>query len=127
MPAASRPGQQTKEAGQGTQAGLADRRAAPGGPPGPGRRGPVDDEPAAVSSARRDPASVLDAVREHMRRSRDYLRMMREDVLGLRAMGGDPISEEYLKAALYARAEALQDLPGTPLDRKSTRLNSSHL
>jgi hypothetical protein len=115
MPAASRPGQQTKEAGQGTQAGLADRRAGPGGHPGPGRSGPVDDEPAAVSSARRDPASVLDAEREHMRRSRDYLRMMREDVLGLRAMGGDPISEEYLKAALYARAEALQDLPGTPL------------
>src|ERR1039457_4270625 len=113
MPAASRPGQQTKEAGQGTQAGLADRRAGPGGHPGPGRSGPVDDEPAAVSSARRDPASVLDAEREHTRRSRDYLRMMRED--GLRAMGGDPISEEYLKAALYARAEALQDLPGTPL------------
>src|ERR1017187_836266 len=115
MPAASRPGQQTKEAGQGTQAGLAERRAGPGGHPGPGRSGPVDDEPAAVSSARRDPASVLDAAREHMRRSRDYLRMMREDVLGLRAMGGDPISEKYLKAALYARAEALQDLRGTPL------------
>src|ERR1035441_4553923 len=110
MPAASRPGQQTKEAGQGTQAGLAERRAGPGGHPGPVRSGPV-----AVAPARRDPASVLDAVREHMRRSRDYLRMMREDVLGLRAMGGDPISEEYLKAALYARAEALQDLPGTPL------------
>jgi len=40
---------------------------------------------------------------------------MREDVLGLRAMGGDPISEEYLKAALYHRAEALKDIPDAPL------------
>ena len=41
--------------------------------------------------------------------------MMREDVLSLRAMGGDPVSEEYLKADLYHRAEALQDIPDTPL------------
>ena len=40
---------------------------------------------------------------------------MREDVLGLRAMGGDPISEEYLKAELYHRAEALKDIPDAPL------------
>ena len=40
---------------------------------------------------------------------------MREDVLGLSAMGGDPVSEEYLKAALYHRAESLKDLPDTPL------------
>ncbi len=40
---------------------------------------------------------------------------MREDVLSLRAMGGDPVSEEYLKADLYHRAEALQDIPDTPL------------
>ena len=40
---------------------------------------------------------------------------MREDVLSLRALGGDPVSEEYLKADLYRRAEALSDLPGTPL------------
>jgi DNA helicase IV len=50
-----------------------------------------------------------------MLRSRRYLRLMREDVLSLRALGGDPVSEEYLKAALYLRAEALQDLPDTPL------------
>jgi DNA helicase IV len=30
-------------------------------------------------------------------------------------MGGDPVSEEYLKADLYRRAEALRDLPDTPL------------
>ena len=40
---------------------------------------------------------------------------MREDVLGLSAMGGDPVSEEYLKAELYRRAEALKDIPDTPL------------
>jgi len=40
---------------------------------------------------------------------------MREDVLSLRALGGDPVSEEYLKADLYRRAEALRDLPDTPL------------
>jgi hypothetical protein len=40
---------------------------------------------------------------------------MREDVLSLRAMGGDPVSEEYLKAALYHRAEALKDIPDAPL------------
>ena len=40
---------------------------------------------------------------------------MRTDVLSLRAMGGDPVSEEYLKADLYRRAEALKDLPDTPL------------
>jgi DNA helicase IV len=58
---------------------------------------------------------VLVAEREQLLRSREYLRLMREDVLGLRAMGGDPISEEYLKATLYHRAEALKDLPDTPL------------
>ena len=40
---------------------------------------------------------------------------MREDVLSLHAMGGDPVSEEYLKAELYRRAEALEDIPDTPL------------
>ena len=58
---------------------------------------------------------MLAAERDHLRRSREFLRLMREDVLGLRAMGGDPVSEEYLKADLYHRAEALRDLPDVPL------------
>jgi UvrD-like helicase family protein len=58
---------------------------------------------------------VLTSERDQLLRSREYLRLMREDVLGLRAMGGDPVSEEYLKAALYHRAEALKDIPDTPL------------
>ncbi len=90
MPAASRPGQRAAEAGQGAPA-----RAA-----------------GAVGT---DPSGVVAAEQEHMRRSRRYLRLMREDVLSLRALGGDPVSEEYLKAALRMRVEALQDLPDTPL------------
>src|SRR5260370_7723152 len=37
------------------------------------------------------------------------------DVLSLEAMAGDRVSQEYLKAELYHRAEALKDLPDTPL------------
>ena len=58
---------------------------------------------------------VLTAERDHLRRSREFLRLMRENVLSLRAMGGDPVSEEYLKADLFRRAQALIDLPDTPL------------
>ena len=68
-----------------------------------------DPDPAA------DPDSVLAAERAHLTAARDFLRLMREDVLSLRALGGDPVSEEYLKAALYHRAAALTDLPDTPL------------
>jgi DNA helicase IV len=61
------------------------------------------------------PDPVLDAERDHLRRSRAFLRLMRENVLGLRAMAGDRVSEEYLKADLHRRAEALRDLPDVPL------------
>jgi len=55
---------------------------------------------------------VLAAEREHLVQAREFLRQMREDVLSLRALGGDPVSEEYLKADLYRRA-ALTVLPAT--------------
>jgi hypothetical protein len=58
---------------------------------------------------------VLAAERAHLRAAREFLRLMRENVLSLRALGGDPVSEEYLKADLHRRAEALHDLPDTPL------------
>jgi DNA helicase IV len=61
------------------------------------------------------PDDILTAERAHLSSSNDFLRIMREDVLSLRALGGDPVSEEYLKADLYRRAESLKDLPGTPL------------
>ncbi len=73
--------------------------------PGPGA--------ARQDGARADP--VLVAEREYLSQSRRFLRLMREDVLALRALGGDPVSEQYLKADLYRRAEALSDLPDTPL------------
>jgi hypothetical protein len=58
---------------------------------------------------------VLTAERDQLGRSREFLRLMREDVMSLKAMGGDPVSEEYLKADLYHRAEALKDIPDAPL------------
>jgi DNA helicase IV len=58
---------------------------------------------------------VLVAERDHLRSSREFLRLMRENVLSLRALGADRVSEEYLKADLHRRAEALIDLPDTPL------------
>src|SRR5215471_8659 len=61
------------------------------------------------------PDPVLTAERDYLRQSREYLRLMRENVLSLRAMGGDPVSEEYLKADLYRRAEVLRDIPDAPL------------
>src|SRR5215472_13042576 len=72
-----------------------------------------------AAPARRPPAApadpVLAAEQDHLRRSREFLRLMRENVLGLRAMAGDRESEEYLKADLHRRAEALRDLPDVPL------------
>jgi DNA helicase IV len=73
---------------------------------------PPYPRPPAASAAEPD---VLTAERGRLREAREYLGLMRSDVLSLRAMGGDPVSEEYLKADLYWRAEALRDLPDTPL------------
>jgi DNA helicase IV len=79
----------------------------------PGSAEPESAVPGAAEPASAD--TVLAAEREHLRTSREFLGLMRADVLSLRAMGGDPVSEEYLKADLYRRAEALRDLPDTPL------------
>ena len=58
---------------------------------------------------------VLAAERDHLASSREFLRLMREDVLSLPALAGDQVSQEYLKADLYRRAQSLRDLPDTPL------------
>jgi DNA helicase IV len=58
---------------------------------------------------------VLTAERDQLRRSREYLALMREHVLSLTPMAGDRVSQEYLKADLYHRAESLKDIPDTPL------------
>jgi len=58
---------------------------------------------------------VLAAEQEHLSSSREYLRLMREDVLALPALAGDRVSQEYLRADLYRRAESLRDMPDAPL------------
>jgi DNA helicase IV len=62
-------------------------------------------------------SSVIAAERDHLERSREFLHLMRENVLTLaqNPMAGDRVSLEYLKADLYRRAEALKDLPDAPL------------
>jgi DNA helicase IV len=76
------------------------------GPARTGHPGPATDD---------DDDPVLVTERDHLRSSREFLRLMRENVLSLRALAGDRVSEQYLKADLYRRAEALVDLPDTPL------------
>jgi DNA helicase IV len=87
--------------------------AEPAGPPGSAEPGQGCDQGGGSEPGGDDP--VLAAERAHLRSSREDLRLMRDDVLSLRALGGDPVSEEYLKAHLHRRAEALADLPDTPL------------
>jgi DNA helicase IV len=87
--------------------------AEPAGPTGSGAPGPGRDHSERGEPGGDDP--VLVAERAHLSSSREFLRLMRDDVLSLRALGGDPVSEEYLKAHLHRRAEALADLPDTPL------------
>src|SRR5215468_9394617 len=91
----------------GTGARPADRAK----PAGPARSA----GPAATADPAKPADPVLAAEREHLRQSREYLRLMREDVLSLPALGGDRVSIEYLKADLYHRAEALRDIPDAPL------------
>src|ERR1700728_4096539 len=83
---------------------------------------PADAGPAAVQTATADDSndtedSVIAAERAHLTRSREFLHLMRENVLTLarNPMAGDRVSLEYLKADLYRRAEALKDLPDAPL------------
>jgi DNA helicase IV len=90
---------------------------------------PADAGPATVETAAADSHSkadttsddtgdgVIAAERAHLERSREFLHLMRENVLSLaqNPMAGDRVSLEYLKADLYRRAEALKDLPDAPL------------
>ena len=72
---------------------------------------PADNDP----NPDTDPDLVLAAERAHLLAARQFLRLMRENVLSLEALGGDRVSVEYLKADLHRRAESLHDLPDTPL------------
>ncbi len=59
--------------------------------------------------------TVIRAERAHLIQSREFLRLMRENVLSINPMAADRVSLEYLKADLYRRAESLRDLPDAPL------------
>jgi hypothetical protein len=61
------------------------------------------------------PDSALDSERRHLERARRDLARMRERTLTLQVQGGNPVSAEYLAAALYHRAAALVDDPATSL------------
>src|SRR5262245_43009074 len=94
--------------------------ARPADPTNPAKpTGPARPFAPASPAGRAKPAEpadpVLAAEREHLRQSREYLRLMREDVLSLPALGADHVSIEYLKADLHHRAEALRDIPDAPL------------
>src|SRR5215472_2304341 len=84
-------------------------------PSGTGARPADRAKPAATADPAKPAEPVLAAEREHLRQSREYLRLMREDVFALPALGGDRVSIQYLKADLYHRAEALRDIPDAPL------------
>ena len=79
----------------------------------PGRSEPPEPGDGADTVMQVD--TVIAAERAHLARSRDYLRVMRENVLSINPMAGDPVSLEFLKADLYRRAESLKDVPDAPL------------
>ena len=54
---------------------------------------------------------TLDHERAHLAESRAALRRMREHTAGLTAIGGDHVSTQHLKQALYRRMKALEDDP----------------
>jgi DNA helicase IV len=58
---------------------------------------------------------VLTAERAHLSESRAALKRMRDHAAGLDAQGGDRVSTEHLKQALYRRMKALEDDPNVPL------------
>ncbi|HEX6758689.1 MAG TPA: AAA family ATPase [Propionibacteriaceae bacterium] len=58
---------------------------------------------------------VLTLERVHLSESRAALQRMRQRTASLEAFGGDHVSTEHLKQALYRRMKALEDDPTVPL------------
>ena len=58
---------------------------------------------------------VLTRERIHLSESRAALQRMRQRTASLEAFGGDHVSTEHLKQALYRRMKALEDDPSVPL------------
>ncbi len=82
---------------------------------GPGSDAHTATEDDTETGTPTDTDHVLVVEREHLAKSREFLELMRQDVLSLPALAGDRVSQEYLKADLHRRAESLRDLPDTPL------------
>lgn len=61
------------------------------------------------------PDNPVEAERKHLAESRAALKRMREHTGTLKAIGGDHVSTEHLKQALYRRMKALEDDPTVPL------------
>jgi DNA helicase IV len=61
------------------------------------------------------PVDVLTLERIHLSESRVALQRMRQRTASLEAFGGDHVSTEHLKQALYRRMKALEDDPTVPL------------
>ena len=60
-------------------------------------------------------ADILARERTHLQESRAALERMRKHAASLEAFGGDHVSTEHLKQALYRRMKALEDDPTVPL------------
>jgi DNA helicase IV len=60
-------------------------------------------------------ADILARERIHLTESRAALERMRKHTASLEAFGGDHVSTEHLKQALYRRMKALEDDPTVPL------------
>jgi DNA helicase IV len=71
--------------------------------------------PSSPPDVARSAAPDLEAERRHLAESRAALARMRAKVSSLEAHGGDGLSTEYLKAALWRRMKALEDDPDIPL------------
>ncbi len=61
------------------------------------------------------PDPTLEAEQAHLARARTELARMRERTLSLKVQGGDPVSAQYLAAALWRRAASLVDDPTSTL------------
>ena len=82
----------------------------PGEPDLPPSAAPAADRQTQPADPRPDPE--LAAERHHLTASRAALARMRTAVAGLSAQGGDGVSTEYLRAALWHRMRALGGRPG---------------
>ena len=60
-------------------------------------------------------APELQREQDYLRQAREALARMREKTLGMRAAGGDPVSDEFLAGALQRRAASLVDDPASAL------------